>query len=175
MEKLTIVVLTRNSEETIKKCIKACLFADEIIVVDDNSTDKTVKIIKSIDTAKVIVLKRSLNADFAAQRNFALSRTKNKWIFFVDSDEIITTVLAKEINKIIRSKNPLDGYYLRRKDYVWDKELRHGESGNIKLLRFGVIVGEFSNLLWSSSNNSLSESPCSISFCFSSISFKIIR
>lgn len=137
MEQLTIIVLTKNSEKTIKKCIESCLFADEIIVVDDNSKDKTVKIVKSINATKIIIVKRSLDADFASQRNFALKKAKNKWVFFVDSDEMITTVLAKEICKIIKRKDALNGYYLKRKDYMWGKALMHGESGNINLLRLG--------------------------------------
>lgn len=137
MDKLTIIILTKNSEKTIKKCIESCFFADDIIVLDDNSTDKTVKIIKSICGVKITVLKRGLNADFAAQRNFALQKAKSKWVLFVDSDEAVSSSLAKEIIKIIKKRDALVGYYVKRKDYMWGKEIIHGESGNIRLLRLG--------------------------------------
>lgn len=127
--KITVVILTKNEAENIKECINSVKFADEIILIDDNSSDKTINIAKKLG-AKVYT--RGLNGDFSGQRNFGLKKTKNEWVFFLDADERASKGLATEISKL---KNGKDGYYITRRDFLWEKELTHGESGDIKLLR----------------------------------------
>lgn len=130
---LSAVVLTKNEEKNINDCIKSVSFCDEIIVIDDNSTDKT------RETAKVLgakVYKRRLGGNMAAQRNFALRQARGKWVLFIDADERVPPLLQKEIIQF--TNNPLfqyTGFYLKRRDFIWGKEIRHGEVGNIKLLR----------------------------------------
>ena len=69
MNKLSVIILTHNEENNIEACIQSANFADEILVIDDNSDDKTVYLAQQ-NGAKVI--SHALNNDFAAQRNFAL-------------------------------------------------------------------------------------------------------
>lgn len=130
---ITAVVLTKNEEGNISDCIDSLKFCDEIIVIDDNSTDKTTSIAE-INGARV--MKRALNDDFAKQRNFALRAAKRDWVLFIDADESVSKDSAKEIAKAIKY-NKYDGFYLKRKDYMWEKAIAHGETGNIKLLRLG--------------------------------------
>ena len=130
---LSAIVLTHNEEKNIKGCLKCLGFCDEIIVIDDNSSDKTAILAK---TAGARVYERSLNSNFSAQRNYGLSKTQSKWVLFVDADERISDSLRNEIIQIIN--DPLInymGFYVKRTDYLWGKELKHGETANISLVR----------------------------------------
>src|SRR3989344_7867941 len=111
---ITGVVLTRNEERNIKECIRSLDFCDEIIVIDDNSTDKTLEIVKSTN-AKLLI--HSLNDNFAQQRNFALKKAKGDWIFFLDADERVSDELKKEIKNSIKESDDFAGYTLKRRDY----------------------------------------------------------
>ena len=154
--KISAVVLTKNEEKNIKECLKSvCQLADEIIIIDDNSKDQTREIAKK-NGAKVFI--RSLNNDFSSQRNFGLKKAKGDWILFVDADERITKSLAAEIKSWIDEVGPVPqgginrskrrpflsgsdlnhkGFYVKRRDFVFGKWLKYGESGKIKLLRLG--------------------------------------
>jgi len=131
MSKISAIVLTKNEEKNIKKCINSIKFCDEIVLVDDYSTDKTLAIARRL---KVKIYKRKLNKDFASQRNFGLSKAKYEWVFFIDADEIVPKKLASEIkNKIRNSK--YNGFYIKRVDNWLNKELKGGENGKVWLLR----------------------------------------
>ena len=130
---LTCVILTKNEEENISECIKSVYFCDEVIIIDDYSTDKTTEIARKLGAR---VYKRSLNDDFASQRNFGLAKATSKWALFLDADERIAVALRDEIIQMV--SNPLityEGFFLKRKDVVWGKEINQGEVGRVKLLR----------------------------------------
>jgi glycosyltransferase involved in cell wall biosynthesis len=135
MNTLTTVILTSNSETTVLKSINSTLFSDEILIVDDNSTDKTLELIKSINNPKINIVQNKLNNDFSAQRNLGLKSAKGEWVLFLDSDEYLTKKLKAEIQNILNSNPPYEGFYLKRKDLFLGKILKYGETGNIKLLR----------------------------------------
>ena len=142
---ISAVVLTKNEEKNIAKCLATLRFCNEVIVVDEYSTDKTVEIARRYGAR---VFQRHLKEDFAAQRNFGLNKAKGParnashsdaggdWVLFVDSDERVTEALASEIkNETVKSKNEVEGFYIKRRDFVWGRELKHGEPGSVKLLR----------------------------------------
>lgn len=132
---LSAIILTKNEQENITDCVKSLKFADEVVVIDDFSKDKT--IVKA-EILGVKVVKRRLNNDFSEQRNFGLEKAKGKWILFVDADERVSKKLASEI--IQAANNPLSGntsYFLKRQDFIWGKRMKYGEVGGIKLLRLG--------------------------------------
>jgi glycosyltransferase involved in cell wall biosynthesis len=144
---ITAIILTRNEEENIGRCLESVKWCDEIIVVDDKSSDKTIEIAKKYGAT---VYLHDLNNDFSAQRNFGLSKAKNEWVLFIDSDEIISDALAFEISNAIGLKDQnlknFNGYYVKRIDFMWGKQLKYGETGDIKLLRLakkkcGLWVG----------------------------------
>ena len=135
--KISGVVLTKNEERNIERCLKSLDFCDEIIIVDDYSTDKTVEIIKQfiVGNKNLCSLhKRKLNNNFAQQRNFGLSKASNEWVLFIDADEVVTDELKFEIR---HSKFEKDSYFIRRRDYFWSQELKYGE---IKKVREQGIV-----------------------------------
>ena len=113
MSKLSVIILTKNEENNILDCLESMVFADEIIVVDDYSEDRTEEVVKNLKNDEIKFYKRKLDNDFSAQRNFGLSKAKNDWVLFLDADERVSTSLREEIKdlrskiKDLRSKNLL--------------------------------------------------------------------
>lgn len=135
---LSAIILTKNEEQNIINCIEAVLFCDEILVVDDNSEDRTVDLVNRLKNPKITIVSHPLENNFAQQRNFALSQVNNPWVLFVDADEIILNSLQYEILSHIHNSLDINaGYFVKRIDTMWKKKLLHGEAGNIKLLRLG--------------------------------------
>lgn len=130
--KITAVVLTKNEARRLKKCLEGLSFCDEVIVVDDDSKDKTRQIAKQ---AGAKVYQHSLKDNYAQQRNFGLKKAKNEWVLFVDADEKVSPVLKTEILNFQFSI--FNGVYLKRKDWFLGRWLNHGETGRVKLLRLG--------------------------------------
>ena len=133
MSTLSVIILTKNEEKNIFDCLESVKDADEIIVIDDNSEDRTEDVINTFGK-KVKTYKRSLSDDFSKQRNFGLSKAKNSWVLFIDADERVSDGLFAEILDEINKDN-FDGYLIKRRDVLWDKKLQYGETGNMKLLR----------------------------------------
>lgn len=132
---ISTVILTKNEEKNIKDCLKTLLWCNEIIIIDDYSTDKTVKIAKEFKTR---VFKRKLNNNFSGQRNFGLEKAKNDWVLFIDADERVSFKLKNEIWQLrqnyILAKNWV-GFKIKRQDKFLGKWLKHGETNSVKLLR----------------------------------------
>lgn len=130
---ISAIILAKNEEKHIAECIKSLSFCDEILVIDDYSTDKTVELVSSLKNKKIRMIHRLLGNDFSRQRNFGLREAKGEWVLFVDADEKVSEALAFEIPST--SLESYSGFYIRRRDVVWGKELKYGETGNIKFLR----------------------------------------
>lgn len=140
---VTAVVLTKNEEKNIVDCLEGLSFCDEVILIDDNSQDRTEEIARGF---KAKVIKRSLNNDFSAQRNFGLEKARGKWVLFIDADERVSLELAKEIT-LATNSNKFDGYFIKRDDVIWGRRLKYGETGGMKFLRLakkgqGVWAGK---------------------------------
>lgn len=129
--KISVVVLAHNDELHIVDCLECLGFADELIVIDDNSNDRTVELAKQFTPH---VISRSLNGNFSNQRNFALNIVHNSWVLFIDSDEYVNEKLKKEIIEVITNAE-YSGYYLKRVDFMWGRKILHGEVGEVRLLR----------------------------------------
>ena len=119
---LTVVVLTHNEEENIEACIKSCLFAKEILVIDDDSTDETIRMAESLGAR---VLHRSMNGDFGAQKTFGLNNAMYPWVFIVDADERVTPELAKEIKLVVEKNDPCC-YAVQRENHFYSGNATHG-------------------------------------------------
>ncbi len=126
------VVLTRNEEKNIERCLKSLSFCDEIILVDDNSIDQTPKLAKKFG-AKVYL--RDMGKDYSSQSNFGMEKATNKWVLFVDADEVVTDKLRSEILEITSQERGVAGYYIKREDTIWGRKIKYGEAGNVRLLR----------------------------------------
>jgi len=130
---LTVIILTKNEGKNIEACLASVNFADEKIVIDDYSEDRTVKIAKKFGAK---VYQRALNRNFGAQRNYGLSLAKNRWVLFLDADERVSEELKNEmVNKINNSENPTVGYFIKRNDFLFGKRIRFSESSGLVYLR----------------------------------------
>jgi len=110
-EKLSVLIITLNEEQHIKSLLGDIDFADEIIVVDSYSTDRTLSIIESFKNVKVI---QNPFVNYTSQRNFAIDQAKNSWILFIDADERLTPELKLEIAATINQKDAASAYFIYR-------------------------------------------------------------
>lgn len=136
---ITAIILVKNEDKLINECIKSLNFCDEILVIYDNSTDGTIDAINRLSNKKVKVIRHPLDNNFSQARNFGLSKARNGWVLFVDSDEVVSDALAYEVSSAVGLKDQnlrnFNGFYIRRIDFMWRRPLKYGETGNIKLLR----------------------------------------
>lgn len=128
---ISAIVLTQNNQNTLTRCLQSLSWVDQLLVIDDYSADKTASIAKKHHAQ---VIKRQLDGNWAAQRNFALEHATSDWILFIDSDEYLSPDLINQIKAAIK-KSTYVGYYLCRQDIFLGQPLVHTEAGHIKLLR----------------------------------------
>jgi glycosyltransferase involved in cell wall biosynthesis len=129
--KITALAITYNEEENVERYFESLSFADEIIFVDSQSTDKTIEIAERLG---VKVIQRKFD-DFSNQRNFAIEQASNDWILFFDLDEIISKDLEFEIKSILKKPNDKVAFYIRRKFYFMGKLIKYGGWQNDKAIR----------------------------------------
>jgi len=120
--KITALGITLNEEKNIEKFIQDVSFADEIIIVDSFSTDRTQEIISKHQNVKL--LKRKFD-NFAYQKNFAIEQASHEWIIFFDLDERISPELRNEILLTVNSENPLDAYWMYRRFYYLNRHIKY--------------------------------------------------
>jgi glycosyltransferase involved in cell wall biosynthesis len=113
---LSAVILTLNEEKHIEDCIDSLRWADQIIVFDSFSQDKTVPL---AEAAGATVF-QSRFENYAQQRNAALTQIQTDWVFFVDADERGTPALAEEIHSVTTSR-PEAGWYVPRHNYIFGR------------------------------------------------------
>ena len=116
MISLSVIILTKNEEQFIERCIQNVLWADEVLILDSGSTDQT----KTIAASLGATVYEQEWLGYAAQRNKALSLATHDWVFFLDADEIVTPELASSMQKVLNSPmDKHDGYSLdRRGDFL---------------------------------------------------------
>ncbi len=126
MSKISVLVLTHNSDRTLVRCLESVKNFDEILVIDSGSTDMTEKITHSY-MGRFIVNRFE---GFSEQRNFAISKATHEWCLVVDSDECVTKELHDELYKIANDANALPLYRIVRTEYILGKETKsgHGKS-----------------------------------------------
>ncbi len=117
MEKLSVIIITFNEEKNIRDCLNSVKWADEIIVVDSFSNDRTLEISKEY-TDKVFQNKWQ---GFVEQKNFALTKASHNWILSIDADERISDELKEEIKGLLSNSLKYDGYYIPRKTFYVKK------------------------------------------------------
>ncbi|MBU1851576.1 MAG: glycosyltransferase family 2 protein [Candidatus Omnitrophica bacterium] len=118
---ISVAVIALNEEKILCGCLDAVRWADDIVVVDSGSGDATADI---AERHGANVFKREFD-DFEKQKNFALSKTKEKWVFFLDADERVTPELALEVQKAVNDER-YDGYFISRTNIIFGKKMRFG-------------------------------------------------
>lgn len=119
---LSAVVLTRNSERTLRACLASLTFADEIIVIDDGSTDATVAVAEELGAS---VIPHAMAGDFSAQRRFGIQQCRGRWVLFIDSDEVVSDGLKSSIQQAVL-KRDLFSYAFSRVNCFPHYRIEHG-------------------------------------------------
>ena len=122
MTRVSVTIIAWNEEERLRACLESVSWADEIVVVDAESTDKTVSLARDF-TDKVWVRPWP---GFATQKNFALDQAAGTWILSLDADERVTPELGERIKAIVKDDGPADGYLIPRRNLFWGAWVRHG-------------------------------------------------
>jgi glycosyltransferase involved in cell wall biosynthesis len=119
---VSVVVITKNEEDNLKECLESVMWANEIIVVDDESTDATLAIARQF-TDKVFIRKME---NEGKHRNWAYSQASNDWVISLDADERVMPELAEEITELLTSTPLNKAYTIPRRNYIGDYWLRWG-------------------------------------------------
>ncbi|MBN1383309.1 MAG: glycosyltransferase family 2 protein [Elusimicrobia bacterium] len=123
MNKLSAVLIVRNEEENIKQCLESIKWADDIILIDQKSTDRTVELARAY-TDKIFITepKGICNPD----RVFGIQKAKNDWILILEADERVAPELKNEIQSVITENNSAEaGYYLPVKSFFCGRWIKH--------------------------------------------------
>ena len=137
--KISVVLTVLNEEEKIKACLESVTWADEIVVVDDGSTDTTVAIAKQY-TDKVF---HHVSKGFVEPaRNFAISKATGDWILILDADEQVSSSLAEKLRSITIESH-VNGVRLPRKNIIFNKWMKHTgwwPDYNIRFFKKGSVI-----------------------------------
>lgn len=135
MMPLSVVVLTKNEEKNIRECLESVAgWADELIVVDDESTDKTTDIARSY-TDRIITRKMDIEG---RHRNAAYVLSKNLWVLSLDADERVTEELKAEIASVLNGSTEYNGFTIPRRNFIGNYWVKYGgwyPSPQLKLFR----------------------------------------
>ncbi|KAF0153626.1 MAG: Glycosyltransferase [Ignavibacteria bacterium] len=115
--KISVVIIAFNEEANLGECLESVKWAEEIIVVDSFSYDKTIEVAKQF-TDKVFQKKWE---GFARQRKFSLETASNEWVLSLDADERVTPELKNSILKVIEKDSQTNGYKAARRNYFLGK------------------------------------------------------
>ena len=152
---LSVVVLTKNEAARITDCLQSVTWADEVLVVDDDSTDDTVRLAGSLGAR---VLRRKMDIE-GRHRNWAAAQAAHEWILSLDADERVTPELAREIQELLANDASYDTYAIPRRNYIGNRWIRHGgwyPSAQLKLFKRSVFRWEETTV----HPRALSDRPC---------------
>jgi len=142
MSKISAYIIAYNEEEKIAAAVKSVLWADEVIVADSHSTDRTAEIAEELG-ARVVQLPFTT---FGRLRNDAIAACAHDWIFSLDADERCTPEAEREIRQIIDSDDAREAYYVPRRNYFMGRWIRHcgwyPDYRQPQLFRKGALVFE---------------------------------
>ena len=129
---ITAIIPTFNEEKNIARAIESVQWADELIVVDSFSTDKTLDIAEQYGAK---VLQRSY-VNSANQKNWAIPQAKHEWIFLLDADEQATPALNKEIEKLFKDPKGNVAFWIRRSSFFLGSKVKYSGWQGDKVIRF---------------------------------------
>jgi glycosyltransferase involved in cell wall biosynthesis len=137
---LSVVIITLNEEANLGRTLQSVAWADEIVVVDSGSTDRTREIAESFHANVFVEPWRG----FAGQKNFAIGKASGDWILSLDADEEVEPALADEISMAIKTPSTA-GFYIPRKNFFLGRWIRHGgfyPDRKLRLFRRGTAQFE---------------------------------
>ena len=122
MKKLSIVISAYNEQRKIRACLDSVKFADEIIFVDNSSTDKTPKIAR--EYTKKVYTQPNAPTKIDLQKNLGIAKATGDWIFVLDADEQITPELTRELKNLLKTDPVgINGFWIPRKNIIfWEMD-----------------------------------------------------
>ncbi|MFA4888241.1 MAG: methyltransferase domain-containing protein [Candidatus Omnitrophota bacterium] len=131
---LSVVIITKNEEANIKDCLESVKWADDIVLVDDNSSDRTIEIAKAY-TERIFCRKMDIEG---RHRNWAHNQARNSWILSLDADERVTPELKEEIIDLLNNPLEFRAFSIPRRNYIGGYWVKYGglyPSAQIKMFR----------------------------------------
>ena len=137
MNKISVCLATFNEEKNIRDCLESVKWADEIVIVDGTSSDKTVEIASSIGRSasgqkkpKIKIIVRENPLMFHINKQKAFEAASGDWILYLDADERVTPKLRDEILKVINHQSSVtshqyNGFWIPRKNIIFGKWIKH--------------------------------------------------
>jgi len=122
VEKLSITIITYNEEKNIDRCLRSVQWADEIVVLDSFSTDRTVEICQRYG----VRVEQETWQGYGKQKNLCAALAKNRWILNLDADEEVSPEGAEEIKALLREKFVHRAYDFPRKNFFGKRWIRYG-------------------------------------------------
>ncbi len=122
MSKISVVIIAYNEEKNISRCLESVSWADEIVLVDSYSQDRT-KQIASAFTDKIYDVDCE---GFGRKKEYAREKAAFDWVLSLDADEVVPDRLQEEIKNLVQKNGALDGYYIPRLSNFLGKWIRHG-------------------------------------------------
>lgn len=132
-EKLSVIIPVYNEEHNMREVLESVSFADEIMVVDSFSTDKTLEIAKEYTS---FIIQREFQYA-ASQKNWAIPQATHEWILLVDADERVTPELKNEVLEILKNppKDTTVAYWIYRMNHFMGRRIRYSGWQNDKVIR----------------------------------------
>jgi glycosyltransferase involved in cell wall biosynthesis len=119
---LSVAIIARNEEANLARTLASVRFADQVVVLDTGSTDRTVEIARA---ANATVYEEPWRG-FAASKNSAIAKCTGDWVLSLDADEELTPELQTQIATLLRTDPPADAYYIRRRNLFLGRWIKHG-------------------------------------------------
>ena len=119
---LSVAVIARNEQDNIGECLDSVAWADEVVVVDDFSTDRTPEICRS----RGVRFFQEPWKGFAGQRNSAVDKTRNPWVLALDADERVTPQLAREMRRRLEDAGEAAGFRIPYRNHFRGQWIRGG-------------------------------------------------
>lgn len=139
--KLSVTIITKNEEKNIKRCLDSVSWADEIVVVDSGSTDRTLEICRQ-QNCRIIETKW---LGFGPTKKLAVDSASFQWIFSIDADEEMTSQLRDRVKTILQNPDA-DGYRIKRDSFYLDRIIKHcGWDRDYPLRLFNKNRGNFND------------------------------
>jgi glycosyltransferase involved in cell wall biosynthesis len=138
---LSVAIITKNEEANLPGTLESVRWADEIVIVDDSSTDRTPEIAREFGA-------KFFTEDwkgFGAQKNSAIAKCTSDWILSLDADEEVSAELAGEIRTLLEGQPEYEAYFLPRRNFFLGRWIRHGgyyPDPKLRLFRRGIAQFE---------------------------------
>lgn len=141
---LSAVLITLDEENKIEECLKSVNFADEIVIVDSGSKDRTVEMAEALGAK---LYHRDFDT-FANQKNYAIDKARGQWVLLIDADERISEGLRKEILSFMKNPGEITACWFKRSNFMFGRNVRFGANkGDRQLRLIKAGSGKFEGLV----------------------------